>query len=97
VTPLFQYNGGVPAKDHLNKTLFHGSAHKFEVGDTVNPGEDQVAWASTNPAVAAEYGPTVYKVSPIDDLTKHPGASKESGIHYSKAGYHVMGVHPTQT
>lgn len=87
-------NGWVPASNHLNKILFHGSDHPFEVGDTVRPGKDNLAWASTNPDVAEEYGSTVYRVSPIDDLTKHPGASKESGIHYSKSGYKVLGTHP---
>jgi hypothetical protein len=81
------------AKNALNKQLFHGSAHPFEIGDVVKPGKDGVAWSSTNPEVASGYGPTVYKVSALGDLTKHPGASKESGIHYSSAGYQVTGVH----
>lgn len=81
------------ASKHLNKQLFHGSSHVFEVGDTVVPGKDGAAWASTNPSVASSYGSNVYTVDPIGDATKHPGASKESGIHYSTTGYKVTGVH----
>ena len=74
-----------------NADFFHGSNHRFQVGDTVVPGADGSAWASTNREVAAGYGSNVYRVEPIEDATPHPGAAKRFGIHYSKQGYKVLG------
>lgn len=73
----------------FSKGLFHGSSHAFEPKDIVNPGKDGVAWASTNPDVAQEYGEHLHEVEPLDDITRHSGAAKEFGIYYSKAGYRV--------
>lgn len=74
------------------KVFYHGSDYDFFIGDTVKPGKDGAAWASTNKDVAASYGSRVYKVEPIDDVTRHPGAAKEFGIHYSRTGYQVTGL-----
>lgn len=74
------------------KVYYHGSDYDFSEGDTVRPGKgDNAAWASTNRDVAASYGATVYKVEPIEDVTRHPGAAKEFGIHYSRTGFRVIG------
>lgn len=73
-----------------NSEFYHGTKHVFHPGETVNPGKDGVAWASTNRDVAAGYGPNVYRVEPIADVTRHRGAAKEFGIHYSSAGYKVI-------
>ena len=74
-----------------NKDFYHGSDHVFKEGDSVYPGNDGVAWASTNRDVAAGYGKTVYRVEPVGDVTRHTGAAKEFGIHYSRTGYIVKG------
>jgi hypothetical protein len=80
-------------KAHFTQSaMYHGSDHAFQVGDTVRPGTDGVAWASTNRDVAAGYGSRVYNVEPISDVTRHSGAAKEFGIHYSSTGYKVTGV-----
>lgn len=75
-----------------DSAMFHGSDHAFNVGDTVLPGKDGFAWASTNRDVAAGYGSKVYTVKPIAQVYRHTGASKEFGIHYSPIGYTVTGT-----
>ena len=80
-------------KAHFTESaLYHGSDHPFQIGDTVRPGTDGVAWSSTNRSVAAEYGNKVYTVKPLGDITRFSGAAKEFGIHYSKVGYQVTGL-----
>lgn len=71
--------------------LLHGSDHMFKEGDTVMPGKDNLAWASTNKEVAQSYGKNLYRVTPIDDATRHPGAAAEFGIFHSDKGYKVLG------
>lgn len=39
----------------LSKQLFHGSIHPYNVGDTISPGSDELAWASSKPETAAQY------------------------------------------
>ena len=73
-----------------NQDFYHGTSHVFHPGETVVPGNDNLAWSSTNRDVAAQYGPNVYRVEPIADVTKHRGAKKEFGIHYSSTGYKVI-------
>jgi len=43
------------AEDNLSKQLFHGSIHPYKVGETINPGPDDLAWASSDPKVATQY------------------------------------------
>lgn len=79
-------------KHFRESVLYHGSDYMFKPGETVLPGKDGVAWASTNRSVAAGYGANVYRVQPnADDVVRHPGAAKEFGIYYSKTGYNVQG------
>ena len=81
------------AGDHLGQQFFHGSDHEFQVGDTVNT-KDHFAWASTQPEVASHYGKKVYKVEPLNgDIERQPGAHKSFGIHTSRTGFRVTGVH----
>jgi hypothetical protein len=72
--------------------FYHGSAHHFKPGDTVEPRSDWgFAWASTNRDVAASYGPRVYRVAPPEDVKRQPGAGKEFGIYNSRTGFTVLG------
>jgi hypothetical protein len=81
------------AEDNLSKQQFyHGSNHPFKEGDIVKP-HDNFAWASTVPDVAAGYGSTTYKVEPLGEVKRVPGAAKEFGIHTSTTGFKVTGVH----
>ena len=51
----------------LSEPLFHGTHAKLNPGDTVKPGSDfEHAFATTDSTLAKEYGPNVYKVSPVD-------------------------------
>lgn len=43
------------AQNNLSSALFHGSIHPYKVGDTVTPGPDDLAWASSKPEIAAQY------------------------------------------
>lgn len=75
-----------------NSEFFHGTSHNFNIGDTVEPRSyADVAYASTKREVAASYGPNIYRVAPIDDVTPQAGAAKEFGIYHSKAGFKVIG------
>lgn len=73
-----------------NQDFYHGTDHNFYPGEQVVPGKDNLAWAATNRDVAAQYGKNVYRVEPIADVTRHRGAAKEFGIHYSSTGYNVV-------
>ena len=43
------------ASDNLSQQLFHGSIHPFNVGDTIKPGPDDLAWATSSPEIATQY------------------------------------------
>lgn len=80
------------AKDALNRTLFHGSSHVFEVGDIVSPAHD--SWGggevhSTNdPMYASTFGDYVYEVKPLDTPKMvQEDAGKEHWV--SRKGYQV--------
>lgn len=69
--------------------LFHGSSHEFNEGDTVLPGKDGFAWASTNREVAQGYGEHLYEVEPSEDIQRVKAAAREFGIHASQTGYRI--------
>jgi hypothetical protein len=83
----------VSASNHLNKSLFHGSSHTFEVGDVVSPehdvwGEGEVH-ATNNPLFASTFGDHVYEVSALDE-PKMIQEDDEGRQHWvSKAGFTV--------
>lgn len=75
-----------------NQEFFHGTSHNFNIGDVVEPRSYAgVAYASTNRDVAAEYGPNIYKVEPIEDVQRQAGAAKEFGIYHARKGFRVIG------
>ena len=74
-----------------NSDFYHGTSHDFQPGDVVKPLNGGLAWAATNRSVAEQYGPSVYRVEPIADVSRVSGAAKEFGIHASKTGFRVLG------
>lgn len=75
-----------------NSDFYHGSNYPFQPGEVVEPrGKFPVAYASTQKNVAAGYGDKVYRVEPLGDVERQPGAAKEFGIHYSRTGFRVLG------
>jgi hypothetical protein len=61
----------MPASDHINRQLFHGSNASFEVGDVVSPkydvyGEGE-AHSTNDPMYASTFGDYVYEVEPLSN------------------------------
>ena len=60
------------AQDNLSQQLFHGTHVDLNPGETVKPGKDfGYAFATSDPTLAAEYGPKVYQVHPVDPEAAH--------------------------
>ena len=56
----------------LSQQLFHGTSVDFNPGDIVKPGQDfRYAFSTSDPTLAAEYGPKVYQVHPVDPEAAH--------------------------
>ena len=52
-----------------NADFFHGSNHRFQVGDIVEPTEsygEKLAWATDDPFLAASYGQHLFAVTPLN-------------------------------
>lgn len=92
----------MPAKDVLNKNLFHGSRESIRVGDLLTPttagyGTDELhAFATDNPENAAQYGGRVYKVAAEDEIAEDPyNNDEEYGNpdvrNYSSKKFRVIG------
>lgn len=86
--------------DHLNKTLFHGTAHEFKPGEIVEPQDERGAFATTE-IIDARYwahkamqsrGGTrgyVYEVQPVKpgDAKRYPGGL---ATHHSLGGFNPV-------
>lgn len=94
----------MPAHEHLNPTLFHGSLYPFKPGDTVRPKattenykergytNEQPAYATENKNRARSFG-RVYEVEPHDwdEIITEPDESEDEWqyISYNK-GFKVI-------
>jgi hypothetical protein len=85
------------AHEHLSPKLFHGSAHFFGEGETVEPRMDGLAFASASLGDAQVFAgksakgtgqmfAPVYEVTPVDpeENTRHPHGLT---THISKKGF----------
>jgi hypothetical protein len=90
----------MPAHEHLNMKLFHGSQHPFKIGEHVTPqGHASHAYATNDPIYAEGIGGgNVFEVSPlnttdVEETTDSWEDEEGTKTFQSPSGFKVISKH----